>query len=179
MSHWKNTEVHCDTLWIKESKKGRKYGADHKCACSRATLGTVWVAVNASVSWSVGSHVWDGVHDFSHEPHVMWDGVCVHECVQGHVYSFVSTSLIVWEFMCVAACVTGHQSVGHTGRIVCSVARLAFLHMWSRGRRQQIERKYFENKAMSVCEKKQSQTKVYLCSLSSQWLSVFTDWRQK
>ena len=101
---------------------------------ARTALWTVWVTMNTCVSQSMCSHVWEREHDFSHEPHVMWDTcvplfvhvhvhACVHMCV--HVCDFVS------EYMYACVCVEGHLPVKHTGtHCLLSEPRLGSLLRW-------------------------------------------------
>lgn len=103
------------------------------------------VTLNTSMSWSMGLHVWDGMPDFSREPHVMCDAVRLR--IRICTCALRAHLLSVWERIRMRLCFTGHLEKHWTH---CPLAhRLALplqwletfpgpqrihLHMWSRMR---------------------------------------------
>lgn len=71
----------------------------------------------ASVSRSMGLHVWDGMRDFPREPHVMWDAAPLRtraSRARKNIYARVCASQAIWK---------------NTRHIVC-LRRLAWLLQW-------------------------------------------------
>lgn len=84
------------------------------------------VTLNTSMSWSMGLHAWDGMRDFSREPHVMWDAVRlrIHICtcaLRAHLLS-------VRERIHMHLCFAGHLEKHWTHCLL--VHRLALPFQW-------------------------------------------------